>query len=99
MFRFLAAALALCIAAPVWAQGQNCAPRDAITKVLSEQHGESVQTRGLAENGAMVETWANAETGTWTAIVSLPNGMACLAAHGQAFSLVESPMEPAGQRL
>ena len=33
----------------------------------------------------LVETFASAETGTWTITVTMPTGVTCLVASGQAF--------------
>ena len=60
----------------------TCAPREAVTHMLETNHGERQQWRGLDANGMMVEVFANPETGTWTILVSGPEGASCLVAHG-----------------
>ena len=83
----LTAALIAPIAAPVDAQGRPnvCAKRDKLVAELRKSHGETRQSVGLQRNNGVVETFANTETGTWTIIVSLPTGMSCLVAAGEAF--------------
>lgn len=64
---------------------QNCAPRDSVVDRLASGYGESRQSMGLGANNQVVEVFASAETGTWTITVTMPNGLTCLVASGQAF--------------
>lgn len=70
------------------AQTANCAPRGAIVERLESKYGESRQTIGLGTDNAVVEVFASADTGTWTILVTRPNGISCLVAAGQGFELV-----------
>lgn len=78
---------------PAMAQNQrNCAPRDVVLQRLEQDYGETRQSIGLASRGAMIETHASRETGTWTITVTMPNGITCLIASGQSFeALVDGP--------
>ena len=43
----------------------------------------------------VVEVFASDESGTWTIVITLPNGMTCLVAAGNAFQDVEgTPLTP-----
>ena len=76
-------------------QGRNCAPRDAVVERLSTRYGESRQSIGIGSNNSVVEVFASTETGTWTIVVTMPTGVACLVAAGQAFeALAEAPIIP-----
>ncbi len=77
---------ALC-AAPLAAQTANCAPHDVVVARLAEAYGESRQSVGLGSDNTIVETFASAESGTWTITVTVPGGPTCLVASGQAFEL------------
>jgi len=66
-------------------QARNCAPRDLVVERLAEKYGESRQSIGMGANNSVVETYANNKTGSWTITVTMPNGMTCLVASGQAF--------------
>ena len=44
-----------------------------------------LETRELPAGNALVETWANLDTGSWTITVTQPGGPTCLVASGQAF--------------
>ncbi len=87
----LAAATALVTTTPALAQ-QNCGPRQVVVERLQGHYGETRRSIGMATQGRVVEVFASAESGTWTITVTLPNGMTCLVASGQAFeTLTEAP--------
>ncbi|MEM7525154.1 MAG: hypothetical protein AAF360_15640, partial [Pseudomonadota bacterium] len=62
-----------------------CGERDKVISQLQSIHGESRQSVGLQRDARVMETYANPDTGSWTIIVSMPSGMACLVAAGEAF--------------
>ncbi|MBY6139883.1 hypothetical protein KUV26_10590 [Leisingera daeponensis] len=84
----LALAAIAVAAAPAAAQGRNCAPRDAVVKRLAEKFGESRQSIGMGQQGMVMETFASADTGSWTITVTTPNGMTCLVASGQSYEVL-----------
>lgn len=75
-------------ATEVSAQEQNCAPRQMVIEQLADTFGESRQSVGLGGQGHVVETFASTETGTWTITVTLPSGLTCLVASGQAYEVL-----------
>ena len=81
-----------------WAAPQ-CAPRDGVLTALTQKYGETRRGIGLAGTEQVMELFANADSGSWTITVTLPDGMMCLVATGQAFeSLTEAlpaPGDPA----
>lgn len=88
MNKLLLAAALVASCAPAHAQQANvCAKRSVMVAELEKSHGEYRQSAGLARNQAVVEVFANTETGTWSIIVSLPTGMSCLVSAGDAFML------------
>ena len=78
------------------AQGASCANRDVIVERLSAKYGETRQSAGLNQNNGMVEIFASDETGTWTITVTMPNGVTCLVASGQAFEELAEALPAAG---
>lgn len=84
------------LASPVAAL--QCGDRDKIVAHLAETYGEGRVSVGLAENGAMVETFASPETGSWTLLVTSPQGLTCLLASGESFEPV-SEVVPSGLKL
>lgn len=85
----IGALLLALIGGPAMAQDmRNCAPRDRVIGRLAERYGETRQSIGLGANNAVVEVFAASDTGTWTIILTLPNGLSCLVASGQAYEAV-----------
>lgn len=91
--------LGLWSAVPARAQPQACAERQVVVERLAEGYGETRQALGLGANNAVVEIFANPETGTWTITVTMPNGMTCLVASGQAFERMDEALVPTGVPL
>ncbi len=86
----LAAAL-LTVSACAPAYAGPCGARQAVVDRLANAYGETVQSMGLGSNNGIVEVYASPETGTWTITVTMPNGMTCLVASGQAFEDINTP--------
>ncbi|PVH28518.1 hypothetical protein [Pararhodobacter oceanensis] len=78
---------------PASAQNLPCAPREQVLAYVIDQRGEARLARGDAARGASVELYA-AESGTWSLIVLLPDGRACLLAHGEGFTATQG-LQPA----
>lgn len=78
------------------AETRSCAPRDVVLHRLSEGFGETRQSIGLGANNAVVEVFAS-DTGSWTIIVTFPNGSTCLVASGQAFETLAEATPPKGE--
>jgi len=77
-------------------QNRNCAPREAVVERLATTYGESRQSIGLGERGVMIETFASANTGTWTITVTSPNGQTCLVASGRSWEKLAEALPPQG---
>lgn len=63
---------------------QNCGPAQDVLSVLKDQFGESIVGQGLSQ-GAIIQLWANDDTGTWTIVAVSPNGGACMLSAGSDF--------------
>ncbi len=62
-----------------------CVTHEAATKQLEKQFDERVLGRGLANAGkAMFELFVS-EKGSWTVVVSEPNGRSCILANGESW--------------
>jgi hypothetical protein len=93
-------ALSLGIAGMLWAaqhanaQTTSCAEREMVVGRLADRYGESPQGIGLGQDNSVLEVFASAETGTWTILVTLPNGLSCLVASGEAWERVAEALVP-----
>lgn len=78
----------------VQAQTPNCAPRPDVLQRLAETYGETRRGIGMAQQGAVMEVFVSDETGTWTITVTLPNGLTCLVAAGEAYEVLAEALPP-----
>lgn len=78
-------------------QTPPCGPRALIVEQLKREFSETPVSRGLASNGTIIELLVS-EAGTWTLLVSLPNGNSCFGAVGEMWQAVEPPA-PKGETL
>ena len=75
----------------------NCAKRDMIVERLKSKYSESFAGGGLQASrtkNSVVEVWASKETGTFTVILTTPEGLACIVATGTDWyqaHLVDTP--------
>lgn len=74
----------------------QCGPRAMILEQLTAKYGETRHGIGLAANTQIMEIFANAESGSWTITVTLPDGMTCLAASGQNFETITEDLPAKG---
>ena len=87
MFKWitLAGALVLstCATSPVTAQSNSaCSQRTELIEDLTKEYGEVIVAIGLTERGAQVLEILVSPEGTWTTILSYPNGTACMLGSG-----------------
>ena len=84
-------------APPATAQNAaNCAPRATVVNRLAQSFGETRQSIGLGANNAVVEVFASEASGTWTITVTMPSGVTCLVASGQAFETLAEALPAKG---
>ena len=82
------AALVAAHPAPARAQAQTvCGERTKFLEHLGKSYAESPVAMGLASNGSILEVLAS-EKGTWTIIITMPNGVSCVVASGEAWEEV-----------
>ncbi len=63
----------------------NCALRDTVVQRLTSNYSESLTAGGLQGNQTMttmLEVWASQENGTFTVIITNPQGVSCIVAAG-----------------
>ena len=93
-----ATALALLFATPS-ARAEDtraCAAREKVIKKLSEQFGETLKSLGMHKDDAVIEVYSSDDTGTWTILVTRPDGTSCLLAAGQRWEQDVQPITAPG---
>ena len=98
--RFSLAALIIAVtgsmATAAAAQQTKCAPREDVLKHLATNYSEQPAAVAVTQQGALMEVLTSAD-GTWTALISMPNGMSCLLAAGEGWRSL--PQEALDDRL
>lgn len=84
------------MARPAEAAPTICGDRAEMTKTLMERYGEYPRVMGVSGDGSLLEVYASADTGTWTVLMSRPNGTACMLAAGQSLEVL--PVYRPGQQ-
>lgn len=97
-----AATLAFSLLAPLaQAQSQSqtrpCAERNAVVERLAERYGETLQSMGMHANNGLLEVYASDATGTWTILVTTPDGTACMIAAGEMWEGQATPLSKPGK--
>ena len=92
---FFIAALIL-LASPAAGQ-EPCNSRDVIIESLAKDYGEEVIWAGVNDAEGMVEVLGAPDGGTWSIILTRPDGWACLKASGEGWRPVDP--EPEGTVL
>lgn len=59
-----------------------CGAHRLVTENLKESYAEAPVSMGVTAGGGIIEVFASAE-GTWTLVITQPNGLSCLIAAGQ----------------
>lgn len=70
-----------------------CKERAEMVKILQRKFGEVQRSFGLQNDRRVLELYASPD-GTWTAILSMPNGKSCVVAAGEAWTVL--PPAPVG---
>lgn len=66
---------ALVAASP--AVGQECIGTADAYASLSTNYGEARLSISMLPDGRVIEMWGNRETGTWSMMITMPNGESC----------------------
>ena len=76
-------------------QAANCANRDMVVERLETRYSESFAAGGLqtaSDKKVLVEVWASEKTGTFTVMLTTPEGLSCVVATGTDWH--QSAFEP-----
>lgn len=95
-FGFIALASALlvgaAISAPAAEAASLCVPHEKLVAQLSKKHGEKPAAMGLASNGSLMQVFSNRDGGSWTMVLTKPNGVSCVMAAGESWMDVPKPL-------
>ncbi len=80
-------ALLLVLAGTARAQ---CLPHEEAIARLQRDYGETAQGLGLGNRGQSVVELFTSRTGSWTILVTRTNGLSCIAASGENWTLTET---------
>lgn len=69
-----------------------CDARTSILMTLNGRFDEQPSARGLASNGAVLEVLSS-QDGTWTIIVTTPDGLSCMMASGKYWQEVATKVK------
>ena len=92
----LIAATALAfVASAALAQNIPCGERDTVLEWHAKQYQETPIGAGVTSAGGLIEVLTDTKGGTWTIIVTTPEGMSCLVAAGEGWrDLVPRNLDP-----
>lgn len=89
---FLAALMAIACQPAIAA---TCAPHDEVARQLADRYGETRRAMGITATGLLFELYVS-EAGTWTAVLTQPNGPTCLGTSGDQFQELAEKLPPNG---
>jgi len=83
-------AVLIVIESTQWAAAETmtCTERKAAIRHLASKFSEAPVAMGLTNTGAVLEVLASDAGGSWTILITMPDGTACLIAAGEAWSKV-----------
>ena len=94
MFTLIGASFMALLATPATSAESVCGNRDDIVARLESGYQEFNSAMGMSTNGGLVELYTS-ENGTWTLMLTQPNGVSCLIAAGQNWESFNSPKSAA----
>lgn len=83
----ITAGIALAYHTSADAQRMICEDRDRLIDILGERFEETQRAFGLQNDGRVFELYASPD-GSWSALITMPDGRSCLIAAGEAWTTV-----------
>ncbi len=74
----------------------SCTDRASALTHLAKKYSETPVAIGLANNGGVIEVLTDAAGSTWSIIITMPDGMACIVASGEHWEPL-SPLRAGSQ--
>ncbi len=82
-------------APPALAKPPPCGPHKLFADQLKNRYDEAFTAGGL-QAGNLFEIWSSSEKGTWTVLVTRPDGVTCAVASGTDWFTVPASEMPKG---
>ncbi|MEL6914420.1 MAG: hypothetical protein AAFP13_07945 [Pseudomonadota bacterium] len=82
LFTLAVSTLSASQGAAQYADGQKCAPRDAIVSALALDYDERPVGSGFQGSKQILEVFVSDDDKTWTIIVTATNGVSCILGAG-----------------
>lgn len=73
-------------------ESMQCAARGNLLEILNSQYDETARAIGVISEEAVLEVFVSKESGTWTVLITDPDGLSCVLAAGQDWE--ETPKGP-----
>ena len=89
---FLAGAVSFPAQAQLQAYQPGCASHADVLNHLADKYSEAPVAMGLASNGGVIEVLSSKTGESWTIIITMPNGTACMIAGGKGWQML--PLKP-----
>jgi hypothetical protein len=80
------------LAAAILTQQPNqmpCGSRAGLVKELHDKFKENINSIGITGSGTVMELFTS-ESGSWTLLVTMPNGNSCLIASGSGWESIKT---------
>ena len=77
-----ASALMMALGAQAALAMPHCGSRDDVVASLADQHHETHRASGLESETGLMEIWASDADGSWTILLTRPDGQTCVMATG-----------------
>ena len=82
-------------APPAYAQMQmTCLDREMLIQKLETRYNESLNGAGLQGPKSILEIWSSEDSGSFTILVTKPDGKSCIVASGLNWRTFDSPAKP-----
>ena len=82
--RWILVGLLLVASSSAVAQGRSCGDREYFLNQLEEKYDEVVEHVAIIGEGMLVE-WTVSPSGSWSMLVTIPNGETCMIAVGHSW--------------
>ncbi len=74
----------------------HCGSRDDVVSTLVDQYDETHRASGLESETGLMEIWASETDGSWTILLTRPDGQTCVMATGSYWLEATEAVMPKG---